>query len=164
MVRHHVAQGAGGVVVIAAAADGKRFGDRDLNVVDVIAIPDRLEQSVGEAQHHDVLHRLLAEIVIDAENLVFLENAEELLIERMGAGEVGAKRLFDDHAPPRTAPRAVTRAIFAGQPGLTKMKADWRKASRRGGQIKQAITERSALAFDARELAPDLRICRVIVG
>jgi hypothetical protein len=162
MVRYHVAQGAGGVVVIAAAADGKRFGDRDLDVVDVIAIPDRLEQSVGEAQHHDVLHRLFAKIVIDAENLVFLENAEEFLIERMRAGEVGTKRLFDDHAPPRAVTRAVTRAViravFPRQAGLTKMNADRCEAGRRRGKIKQAIAARGALAFDARELAADFGI------
>jgi hypothetical protein len=30
-------------------------------MVDVVAIPDRLEHAVGEAQHHDVLDRFLAE-------------------------------------------------------------------------------------------------------
>ena len=77
MVRHHVAQRAGRVVIIAAAADGQRLGDGDLHVVDMVAIPDRLEQAVGEAQHQNVLHRLLAEIMVDAENLIFLENAEQ---------------------------------------------------------------------------------------
>ena len=111
MVRHHVAQRAGCVVVITAAADGQQFSDSDLDVVDVIAIPDRLKKPVGEAQHHDVLHRFLAEIVIDAENLVFLENAEQLLIQRMRTGKVGAERLFDDDPPPR-----AVRAIFRARP------------------------------------------------
>ena len=100
MVRHHVAQRAGRVVIAAAAADGERFRDRDLDVVDVVAIPDRLEQAVGEAQHQDVLHRLLAEIMIDAENLILFEDAEQFLVERLRRGEIGAERLFDDDAPP----------------------------------------------------------------
>jgi len=141
MVRHHVAQRAGRVVIIAAAADGERFGDRNLDVVDVIAIPDRLKKPVGKAQDHDVLHRLLAEVVIDAEDLVFVENAEELLIERMRARKVGAERLFDDDAPPRAVTRAIG-AVLPRQAGLAEMTADRREACRRCGEIKQAIAAR----------------------
>ena len=114
MVRHHVAQRAGGVVIIAAAADGQRFGDRDLHVIDMVAIPDRLEQAIGEAQHQDVLHGLLAEIMIDAKNLILFEDAEQLLIERLRRGEIGAERLFDDDAPPGA-------VVFARQTGLAEM-------------------------------------------
>ncbi len=71
MVRHHVAQRAGGVVEAAAMADADLFIDRDLHMVDVIAVPDRLEHAVGEAQHQDVLHRFLAEVMIDPVDLVF---------------------------------------------------------------------------------------------
>ena len=72
MVRHHVAQRAGGVIEAAAMADAELLVDGDLDVVDVVAIPDRLEHAVGEAQHQDVLHRLLAEIMIDPVDLVLV--------------------------------------------------------------------------------------------
>ena len=77
MVRHHVAQGAGGVVEAAAMADAELLVDRDLDMVDVVAIPDRLEHAVGEAQHQDVLHRLLAEVMIDPVDLMFVDEFQQ---------------------------------------------------------------------------------------
>ena len=158
MVRHHVAQRAGRVVIIAAAADGQRFGDRDLHVIDMVAIPDRLEQAVGKAQHQNVLHRLLAEIMIDAKNLILAENAEQFAIERPRRSEIGAERLFDDDASPCAV--CLTR-----QPRLAEMAADRRKTGRRRGQIEQPVAVGLALALDAGELAADffvsLRIVRI---
>ena len=60
------------IEVAAAAFHADGFGHRDLHVVDVAAVPDRLEDSVGEAERHDVLHGLFAEIVIDAVDLLFV--------------------------------------------------------------------------------------------
>ena len=48
----------------------ERLGDVDLHVVDVLPVPDRLEQAVGEAEGQDVLRRLLAQEVVDAEDLL----------------------------------------------------------------------------------------------
>jgi len=73
MVRHHVAQRAGLVVEAAAVTDADLFVDRDLYVVDMIAIPDRFEHAVGEAQHQDVLHGLLAEVMIDPVDLMLIQ-------------------------------------------------------------------------------------------
>ena len=56
------------VVIGAAPFDAERLGDGDLHVIDMRVVPQRLEQGVGEAQRHQVLHRLLAEIMVDAEN------------------------------------------------------------------------------------------------
>src|SRR6476646_7839279 len=49
------AQRAGGVVEAAAVADPELLLHRDLHVIDVIAVPDRLEHAVREAQHENVL-------------------------------------------------------------------------------------------------------------
>ena len=61
-----------------AFAETQRFGHVDLHVIDEIAIPDRLEQSVGEPEREDVLRGLLAEEVIDAEDLLFREDFVQL--------------------------------------------------------------------------------------
>ena len=68
VVLDHVAGGADAVVVAGAAADADVLGHRDLHVVDVVGVPDRLEQVVREAHREDVLHRLLAEVVVDPED------------------------------------------------------------------------------------------------
>ena len=48
------------------------LGYVDLNRRDIPAVPDRLEQTIGEAQREDVLRRLLAQEVIDAKDLLLL--------------------------------------------------------------------------------------------
>src|SRR5262249_3360954 len=61
----------------------------------------------------DVLHRLLAEIVVDAVDLVLVENREQLAIERLGGGEVTTERLLDDDAGPRSVARGLDQAGLA---------------------------------------------------
>src|ERR1051325_3632448 len=78
MIRHHVAQRAGGVIIAAAVLDADRFRGRDLNMVNVAAVPDRLEDAVAEPENHDVLDRLLAKVMVDAIDLRLIENFPEL--------------------------------------------------------------------------------------
>ncbi len=61
------------VVVAGAAADADVLGHGDLHMVDEIAVPQRFDQRVGEAEHQQVLDGFLAQIVIDAEDLLFVE-------------------------------------------------------------------------------------------
>ena len=80
VVLDHVAQRAA-LVVVAARAGADRLGHRDLHVVDVRRVPDRLEEDVGEAQRQQVLHRLFAEVVIDAVDLIFLEDLGDRVVD-----------------------------------------------------------------------------------
>ena len=73
MCHDHVAEGACVLVEGRPVADGERLRDVDLDVLDVVPVPDRFEQPVGEAQGEDVLRRLLAEVVVDPEDLLFVE-------------------------------------------------------------------------------------------
>ncbi len=100
MVRHHVAQGARPIVVAAAFLHAYGFGDRNLYVVNVAAIPDRLENPVRETERQDVLNRFFSEVVIDAVNLAFRGNFQKLLVQSLGGIQIVAKRFFDNHAPP----------------------------------------------------------------
>jgi hypothetical protein len=61
-------------------------------VIDVVAVPDRLEQSVGEPQNENVLDRFLSEVVIDAIELVLIEDIEEVVIELARRREIRAER------------------------------------------------------------------------
>ena len=92
----HVAIGAGLLVEADAIADVERLRHVDLHMVDEIAVPDRLEQAVGEPEGEDVLRRLLAEEMIDAENLVLGEDLVQCVVERDRGLEIGAERLFHD--------------------------------------------------------------------
>src|SRR5208282_4099189 len=55
VIRHHVAQRAGVIEITSAAFYAYSFRHRNLHVVDVAAVPDRLKNSVGETERHDVL-------------------------------------------------------------------------------------------------------------
>ena len=87
---------------------------------------------------------------------MLLENAKELLIKRMGAGEIGAERLFDDDTPPR--------AVFPCQTRLAEMTTNRSEPRRRCCQIKQPIALCGTLAFDAGELPSNIRVSGFVVG
>ena len=107
VVLDDVAQSADGVVETAAVLDAEVLGHRHLHVGDVLAVPDRLEDRVGEAQVGDVHHRLLAEEVVDAQDLVLLENLMQLGVELSGRLQVVAEGLLDND------PRVLGRSGLA---------------------------------------------------
>ena len=102
VVLEHVAEHAGRVVVTATAAHGHLLRHRDLHVVYIAPIPDRLEDGVGEPQGEDVLHRLLAEVVVDAEDLALTKHRVDVGVEGVSGRLIGAEGLFHDD-PPGTA-------------------------------------------------------------
>ena len=110
MGHDHVAIRAGRLVEPGPHADVERLGDIDLNLVDVVAIPDRLEQSVGEPEGQDVQRGLLAEEVVDAEDLLLGEGRMERGVELPRAAEVGAERLLHDDARTLGEARLAERA------------------------------------------------------
>ena len=70
------------VVVAGATLEGERLVEGDLDAVDVVAVPDRLEDPVGEAQAGDVLDRLLLEEVVDPVDRALGRRLGEQLVER----------------------------------------------------------------------------------
>ncbi len=124
MVLDHVAQRAGLVVVVPTRAHAQGFGQRDLDVGDALAPPQRLEQRVAEAQRHEVLHRGLAQVVVDAEGLFFAEHRAHHAVDLLGAFQVVAQRLFQHHSDLR-----------AVQAGCAQLFADHREQVGAGGQV-----------------------------
>ena len=66
------------------------------------AVPERLVEAVGEAQREDVLHRLLAEEMVDPEDLRVVERPVERLVQLDRGLVVVTERLLEDH--PRVGP------------------------------------------------------------
>ena len=80
-------------------------------MVDVLGLPQRLEQRIAEAQRQQVLHRLLAEVVVDAEGLVLVEGVPDRVVDLLRAGQVASYRFFDDHARVGAAQAVTAQAI-----------------------------------------------------
>ena len=176
MVLHHVAQGATALVVAGPLLHSHRFCSGDLHVGDVVAVPDRLEDRVGEAQHQDVLHRLLAEIVVDAEDLVLLGTGLHHLVEGLGAGVVGAEGLLDHHpaalavgqqagggegaaaaAVEGRRHREIEGAVAAGGALAVEVVEPFAQAHDRGriGEVGRLVVERRSEAFPGLGIAGD---------
>ena len=84
MILDHIAKATRGIVEGTASLHAEGLGHGDLDVADVVAVPDRLQESVGEAGVEDILGGLLAEVVVDAEDLTLLKDLVESLVEGLG--------------------------------------------------------------------------------
>ena len=155
VIGHHVAQGASCIVIIAALFDADGFGNRNLHVVDVAAIPYRLENSVGEAEGQDILDRLFSQVVIDAVDLALRNNAQQLLVQGLGGIEIVPEGFFDDYASPIV--------IFGHQTRFRKSLDDIPKILSRRGEIKEIIAVRFIFLVNFGKHFFQLVICGRIV-
>ncbi len=69
-------------------------------MIDIVSVPHVLKDAVSEPEHQDVLHRLFAEVVVDAEDLVFAEHLVHLVVQRLGRLQIMTERLLDNDADP----------------------------------------------------------------
>ncbi len=143
VVLHHVPQHAGRVVVAAPALDVDRLGDVELDVVDIVFVPQRFEHAVGEAERQQVLHRLFSEIVIDAVDLVFVPVRQHLAVELERGVEVRAERLLDDDPLPA---RAVLEA------GRVQVVAQRAEEARRDREVEEDVAAGADLGVEPADL------------
>ena len=71
MVLNDISDSAGLLVERAPTLNAETLGHRDLNRFDVVAVPDGLQEGIGEAKEQEVLDRLLAQVVVDSEDTRF---------------------------------------------------------------------------------------------
>src|SRR5262249_7073711 len=70
----------------------------DLHALDVVAVPERLEHRVGEAEEQHVVHRPLAQVMVDPKDSLLVEAAEQRAVQLLRRREVTAEGLLDDDA------------------------------------------------------------------
>jgi hypothetical protein len=97
VVLDHVAQGPGVIVIAGAALQGDRLVPDDLHPLDVLGVPDGLEDPVGEPQPEDVLDGLQAQEVVGPEGRRLPEAAAQELVEGACLGQVAPERLLHHH-------------------------------------------------------------------
>lgn len=86
VVLHDITNDAKLVEISAAALGAKRLLEGDLNIVDVVTVPGSAEERVTKTQNQNVLHHLLAEVVVNAEELVFFPVGLQGLLQLARAG------------------------------------------------------------------------------
>ena len=98
MILNHVPDGADLFVKRAPALNAKIFRHRDLDAFDMMTVPERFKHGVGKAEEQHVIHRRLAQIMINSKDGRLIESFEQDVIEGLGRGKVAAERLLNDHA------------------------------------------------------------------
>jgi hypothetical protein len=126
-----------------------------LDVRNVIAVPEGLEDRIGKAKHQDVLDALLPQVVVDAIDLVLAELIEHQPVERPGALETAAKGLFDHHSEP--GPLLIGQCP-PGEPGSAKLQERRLEGAGRDGQIEEAVAVRRS-GFDLSESFANVVVC-----
>ncbi len=96
VVDDDVAQRADRIVEVPAILDPEVLGHRDLDALDVVPVPDRLEHRVGEPEIEDLLEAHLPEEVVDPVELRLVDLLVQLGREGARRREVVAERLLDD--------------------------------------------------------------------
>ena len=151
VVLEDVPDRAGPLVVAGPALDPHRLGHGDLHVVDQLPVPERLEDPVREPECHEVLDGLLAEVVVDAEDLVLGEPAPDRGCQLASGREVVAEGLLDDHARPALP--------LAALPDLADHD---RKRLRGDRQVVQSVAARAAGPVELVEHVADTVLARVV--
>src|SRR5262245_22527072 len=98
MILNDVADDTGFLVELSPSVDAETLRHRDLHVLHVATVPDRLEKRVGKPEVEDVLHRLFSEVVIDTEDRLLREELVEDVVQLLRRGQIPPEGLLDDHA------------------------------------------------------------------
>ena len=100
MILDDIADGPDGVVERSTSLDAEVLRHGDLHALDVVAVPERLEQRVDEAEEDHVVDLPLPEIVINPEDRALVEGAAQDVVQCLCRGKIVTERLLDDD--PRT--------------------------------------------------------------
>ena len=154
VVFDHVAEGADLVVVPTASLDAHGLGDRQLDVIDEVSVPDRFEDAVGQPKRQQILNRLLSQVVIDAIHLRLAKDGLHRAVQVSRRVEVNAKGFFDD--------QAAEAVLVAGlvEPGVAELRGDDLEELGWCRQIENAIALRAVSGVDAFETLAKGRVAR----
>src|SRR6185503_6023360 len=81
VVLYHVADRARVVVKLATTLDAKFLRHRDLYTLDVVAVPDRLQKTIGEAKDQQIEDCLFTKVVVDPKNSGFWKHRTKCSIQ-----------------------------------------------------------------------------------
>ena len=102
MILRHVTVGAGRVIEAAAILNAEILGKRDLDAAHMVAVPYRLKYRIRESRVEQVLHRLLSQEVIDAEDVLLGEVFPQHLVQLGRRCAIVTERLPDARQQPQS--------------------------------------------------------------
>jgi hypothetical protein len=97
MVLHDITNDAKLVKVTTTAFSAKWLLEGDLHVVNMVSVPGCAKEFVSESQDENVLYHLLAQVMIDTEDLILMPVWCQSTLELSGAGKIFAEGLLNLH-------------------------------------------------------------------
>ena len=97
VVLNHVAHCAGVFVKRAAAFDAQIFRNADLDIGNVLPTPQGFKERVAKTHRKQILNRWFAQVMVDPENLGFVEVLAHGAVDGPVGFQVVAERLFQHH-------------------------------------------------------------------
>src|SRR5579862_5570573 len=98
MVLDHIPDRSGLIVEGASPLDPEVFRHGDLDALDLVTVPERLQERVREAKEDHVMHRPLPKVMVDAEDGGLVKDCEQSAVKLLCRGPVVSERLFDNNA------------------------------------------------------------------
>src|ERR1022692_4973291 len=98
MVFDHIADRPSIVVELPPSLDAEFLRHCDLHTLDVIPIPDRLQEAVGEAKEQKIENGLFTKVVVDAKDSRFRKHGMKSGIQLLRRGEIVPEGLLDNHS------------------------------------------------------------------
>jgi hypothetical protein len=120
-------------------------------MVDITPVPDRLKDSVGKAEGQNILNGFFAQIMVDAVNLLFLGDLQELLVQRLRRLQIVPEGLLDDHAPP-------VLAVFIHESDFCKVLDNTSEEAGGSGKIEEVVAVRGVVFIDLLEKILELAV------
>src|SRR5580692_8389397 len=137
MVRHHIAQCTRLFIERRAVFNSYRLSGGDFNIVNVVPVPDRLEQRIAEAENEDVLHCFFAKIVVNPVHRFLVEYAVHYVIEYVRRFQVPPEGLLQNNSRPPM--------LAAVQSYCSQTFNDWSRYRRGRRHIEQMVWARTIL-------------------
>jgi len=160
VVLDHVPESPALVVVAGPRAHPDVLRHGNLDGIHVLAVPEWLEDGVGETLHEQVLDGLLAEVVIDPEDLGLPEVAGDHPVEFLRAGPVVPEGFLDDDLAGLAA-----ALVVGGETGAPEVVEDGSEDPRRGGDVEEVLQLPADLVLDRGEtLGEGPEVGFVLVG
>jgi hypothetical protein len=97
MILDHVAKRSRGIVERGSTGRRDRFVPDDLDPLDMVGVPDRLEETIGKAQPQNILHRLFSEKMVEPEDVALGERLVQQAIQRLRRFQTLPEGLFQHH-------------------------------------------------------------------
>src|SRR5437016_4671663 len=123
-------------------------------MVDVALVPERFEHAIGKTKHQHVLHGLFAEIMVDTEDLVLLQDMQHRLVQGPSRVEITPKRFLNDDPTPPTA----LLLTLLDQISLAQLLHDLAKECRWCREVEEIISPRPPFTVTLLQHFGDFRI------